>query len=326
MDLALPMVYSDAVKQEKIVPVASPKVDLKQFGEEKDFIFSAEVDVLPEIKLGDYKKIKIKHKAEPIDAKDEDIDKVIKRLLHQQAKYIVTSDGAKEGDRMEITFTGKVKGVQMDKYTSKHYPFILGEKVLMPEFEKKITGAKKGNKLNFKLKIQNDEVDFAVEVNEVWHVELPKADDAFAKNFGSKDTKELWKRIGDSIKMEKEQKERQIVEEKVFDELLKKVTIDVPESMIEHEVGHRIDHLKQQMGPAFDKFLESQKKDIAQLQKEIRPVAERAVRISLAISELAKTTGNFNSKKLSKDMKANEDYQREAMKKTVDELVNWAIR
>jgi trigger factor len=197
---------------------------------------------------------------------------------------------------MEITFTGKVKGVQMDKYTSKHYPFILGEKVLMPEFEKKLQGAKKADKMNFKMKIQNDEVDFEVEVNEVWHVEPPVADDTFAKNFGSKDMKELWKRIGDSIKMEKEQKERQIVEEKVFDELLKKVNIDVPESMIEHETEHRVDHLKKQMGPAFDKFLESQKKDIISLRKEIRPAAERAVKISLMISELAKTTGNFDPK------------------------------
>jgi trigger factor len=78
LDLALPMVYSEAIKQEKLIPVASPKVDLKQFVEEKDFEFIAEVDVLPEIKLGDYKKIKIKHKAEPIDAKKKILIKLLK--------------------------------------------------------------------------------------------------------------------------------------------------------------------------------------------------------------------------------------------------------
>lgn len=330
LDLALPQIYTEAVKTEKFIPVASPKVNIIDFAEDKDFKFEATVDVLPEIKLGDYKNIKIKHTAEKIEVKDEEVDKVVKRLLYQSAKYLVTNDPAKEGDRMEISFEGKVKGVMQEKYTSKHYPFILGEKVLLPEFEKEITGLKKGDNKKFKLEIKNptgkDKVDFDVTVNEVWKVELPKLDDEFVKKFGHKTVKDLWDAIAKSIKMEKEQHERQIVEEKVFDELLKKMSVELPESMIEQETNHRIEHLQKQMGPGFEKYLESQKKTIADLQKDVRPAAERGVRVSLAISELAKNMGYFDAKKLGSDMQKNQEYQREAMKKSVDELIKIATK
>lgn len=330
LNTALPMIYSEAVKKEKIVPVKQPNVEIKEFSEEKGFSFTATVDVLPEVKLGDYKKISIKHKDAKIEVKKEDVEKVVQRLLHQSANYKVKDGEAKNGDRMEISFIGKVDGVMKDQYCSKHYPFILGEGVLLPGFEKELIGAKKDDNKKFELKIKNpqtkkeDMVNFDVTINEVWDVELPKLDKDFVGKFGHKSEKALRDAIENSIKGEKVQRERQIVEEKILDQLLKKVKMEIPESMIEQEVNRRVETIKQQTGPAFPKYLENMGKDLATLQKDIRPVAKRAVEVSLAMSEIAKDMKTFDPGKLGKDMKKNHDIQANAIKEAMDKLIEIA--
>lgn len=328
LNLALPQVYSNAIRENKLIPVASPKINMLEFGEEKPFRFEAIVDLLPEVKLGDYKKIKIKYKEEKIKVSDSEIAEVVKRLKFQQAKFIVKDKPTEIGDKMEINFEGKVKGVVSEKHSSKNYPFILGEKILLPEFEKHLIGTKKGDKKHFKLDIKGpsgiEKVDFDVLVNDVWSVELPKEDDEFAKKFSHKTMKELKDAIGKSIMMEKENKQRQILEEKVLDEVIKKIEVEIPESLVEQEISRRIDNIKKQMGPAFSKYLENIKKTEAQMQKDLRIPSERAVKISLALGEISKDLGFFDAKKLTSDMQKNQQIQQEAVKKTLDKLIKIA--
>ncbi len=326
LNIALPQIYSRVVHEKKLVPVGSPKVNVITFDENKPFSFEAEVDLLPEIKLGNYKKIKAKHDKAKIEATDSEVGKVIDRLKQQGAEYSITSDKAKKGDRMEVSFIGKVKGVQIDKYTSKHYPFILGEGVLMPKFEEKLIDTKKGDNLNFKMKIQKDDVNFDVVIDEVWHVKLPKEDQEFAKKFGHKGMKALKDAIAKSIVAEKEQKDRQILESKVLDEVLKNVEIDISEALIEQEIDRRIDTIKQQTGPAFGKYLENMGKTLVQLRDDIKPNAEKGVKISLALSEISKDMGHFDPKKLGTDMKKNHELQQKAVKKTLDKLIEIATK
>jgi trigger factor len=332
LNLALPEIYANAVKQEKIIPVGSPKINIVSFDEDKDLVFEAEVDLLPEIKLGKYKDIKVKYKKPKIEVAPEDVEKVIKRLQHQGASYAVKTDGAKVGDKMEISFTGKVKGVVKDEFTSKHYPFILGEKVLLPEFEKKLIGAKKGDKLNFSLDVKSriekkkEKVDFEVNIDEVWDVRLQPLDEEFVKKFGHKTISDLKKAIEKSIAQEKEQRERQIVEEMVINEILKNVTLEVPSSLVDQEVDRRVETIKKQTGLGFDKYLESMGKTIVELREGIRPNAEKGVRISLAIGEISKDMGYFDPKKLGRDMQKNHKYQQESMKRTMDKLIEIATK
>lgn len=326
LNLALPHVYSTAVREKKLVPVGSPKINIISFGEDKDLKFEAEVDLLPEIKLGEYKKIKIKYKEPKLDVKKDEIEKVVKRLRQQSAAYSVTDDKAKNGDRMEISFTGKVKNVQKDQYTSKHYPFILGDKVLMPEFEKKLVGAKKGDKINFEMTIKKDKVNFEVAVDEVWHVKLAELNEEFAKKFGHKSIKNLEEAIGKSILQEKEERERQIIESKVLDEVIKNVKIEIPESLLEQEIDRRVDTIKAQTGPAFGKYLEGMGKTLVDLRKDIEPNAKKGVMISLSLSEIAKDMGYLDTKKLGTDMKKNHELQQQAVKKTLDELIKIATK
>jgi len=325
LNLALPMVYSEAVKSEKLIPVAPPKINIVEFGEGKTLRLEAEIELLPEVQLGDYKNVKVKHKEEKFEASDEEVDKIIKRLQYQDAQYIVTSESAKKGDRMEIDFVGKVKNVELEKYTSKHYPFLLGEGALLPEFEKKLLGTKKGDELKFNIDVKSpagtEKVDFEVKINEVWEVKLPELTDQFAQKFGNKTVKILRENIAKNIILEKEQRDRQILEDMIMTEVLKKVKIEVGESLIEQEIERRIKIVQEQTGPGFNRYLESLGKDLAQFRETLKPAAERSVKISLSLSEIAKDMGYFKPEKLGKDMKENQRIQGEAVKKTMDELI-----
>lgn len=326
LNLALPMIYSEAVKLEKITPIAPPKIDVIKFSETDPMHFEAEIDILPEVKLGDYKKIKVNHKKEVFEAKKEEVDKIVKRLQYQDAQYIITPDPAKMGDRMEIDFTGKVKGVQMDQYTSKHYPFILGEGVLLPEFEKKLIGTKKGDSLNFNLKIKNDDVNFEVKINEVWNVKLPELNDDFIKKFSQKTLDGLRDAIAKNIVLEKTQRDREILEGKVLDELLKKAEVELSDALVEQEIDRRFQSMIQQNGPGFTKYIEKTGKSMDEFKNTLRPSCEKGVKISLVINEIAKDMGNFDAEKLGKDMKENQKVQQEAIKKTLNDMIEIAIK
>lgn len=326
LNIALPSLYYDAVKKENIIPVESPKVEVKSFDEDKNFEIVAEVDVLPKTKLGNYKDVKIKHKKETHEATDDEVSELLKKLRYQQAKFVVINEAAKSGDKIEVSFIGKVKGVVTDKYTSKHFPFILGDKAVLPEFEKHLVGVKKGENKKFSENIMGDNVDFDVTIDEVWKVELPEVDDKFAENFGHKDAKNLKDAIKKSIKSEKEMSERQIIEEKVLNEILKKAQVEIPESLISQEISRRVTTLQNQMGPGFNKFLETSGKKIEDLQKDIKPAAEKGVKISLVLSEIAKDLGYFDSSKLGKDMAKNHEMQQESIQKTLDKLIEIALK
>lgn len=342
LNSAIPEIYYQAVMQEKIVPVGQPRISIKQFNEGEPFKFDAEADILPEIKVGDYNKISIKNKElrikQKYEADKDEVEKVIKRLQYQGAKYSVKSEPAKIGDRVEIDFVGKVNHVQKDKYTSKHYPLILGEKVLQSGFEEKLEGMKKGDKKEFDLEIESfdpiskkkikEKVQFEVTMNEVWRVELPELNEEFVKKFGHKKIEDLRTAIGKNIVQEKEMRDRQILESKVIEELLKVCEVEAPEGLIDQETQRRVGLLQQQTGPGFQKYLESIKTDLVGLQKQIRPVAEKAVRISLLLGELAKKMGFLKVEELKKikDNKEAQLFQQKAVKKSLDQLIEIATK
>lgn len=343
LDLAIPEIYYQAIKREKLTSVGRPKINIKQFGENEPFIFDAEVDILPEIELGDYNKISIKNKELKIKQKYEadknEVEKVIKRLQYQGAKYTVTRESAKEGDRVEIDFTGKVDKVQKDQYSSKHYPLILGEKVLQPGFEDKLVGMKKDDTKNFELGIETNDisnpgkkikenVSFEVKMNDVWHVDSPDLNEDFAKKFGHKKISELRNAIAKSIISEKEDRDRQVLENIVLDELLRISDVEAPESLIDQEVSRRIGAIQQQTGTGFQKYLENIKKDLANLQKDIKPMAEKGVKISLLLGKLAREMGFLKPEELAKikNNKEAQAFHQKAVKDALNKLIEIAIK
>jgi len=330
LDIALPQVYYEAVQSEKIIPVQQPAVSIKEFAEDKPFVFEAEVDVIPEIKLADYKSIKINPpaggKKEKFEAKKEEVEELIKKLRFQSAVFNIVDHEAQKGDRIEVNFDGSIDNVHQDNLSSKNHPIILGEGSMIKGFEKELEGMKKDEEKEFDLDVPNvadakktKKAHFKVKMVDIKETVLPELDKEFAKRFGHGTMEQLISAIEKSIVDEKELRHKQEMEKEILKQIVAKSKIEIPESLIQQEIGQRLTGLQQQMGHGFAKYLENMGKKIEDLQKDMREPAETSVKNGLILGEIAKAEGLL---KHTHDQKE----QQEIIRKTMDKLIEMATK
>ncbi len=301
LDLALRETYVEALKKEKVLPVAPPKINIKMMkdltADTAELEYEAEIDLMPDMKLGDYRKIKVQKSKIKMETSKDEIEQVLSHLARTRAQFKDISRPVKVGDRLEINFEGKEKGVPIENLSSKNYPVILGSKTLIPEFEEKLIGLKKGDKKEFKVAMakpgekEKKDIDFNVEVLTTQEVILPKVDDEFAKQFQKKNVEELKKAIEEDVVKQKKLQDQRNTENAVLEELLKIIKVEIPDSLIEQEIDRQINDIKnraQMTGLTFEKYLETLKKSLEDFRKDLRPQAEKTIRIGLALGEIVK--------------------------------------
>jgi len=326
IDLALRETFAEALKKEKLIPVAPPKINIKMLkdltADTAELEYEAEIDLLPEIKLGDYKRIKVKKSDQKIEASEAEIEQVLSHLARTRAEFKDISRPVKVGDRIEINFEGFEKGVKLENLSSQNYPVILGTKNLIPEFENKLTGLKKGDKKEFKVEISptpNDKkrkIDFKVEVLQTQEVILPKIDDELARKYQKKDLAELKKAIKEDVLKQKEQQQQKNIENSVLEELLKIIKVEISDSLIGQEIDRQINDIRSRtapMGLTFEKYLENMKKTEAEFREGLKPQAEKTIKIGLALGEIAKKEGIDPKNK-------------EAGKNALEKLIGYAVK
>lgn len=308
LDLALKETYSEALKKEKILPIAPPQVSIKILKDltvdTAELEYAAEIDILPEVKIGDYKKIKVPtslklHGTSKIEVSDDEVNQVLSHLQRQKATFREILRPIKTGDRVEINFSGFERGVKIENLSSQHYPVILGSGTLIPDFEKKLFGLKKDDKKEFKVelvdpknpKLPKKPVDFKVEVLATQEVMLPKLDDAFAGTFQKKAMTDLKKALADDIVLQKKAARKKEIENQILEELLKITTVEVPESLVSQEVDRQLNDIRlkiEKMGMTLEKYLENLKKSEAEFRNALEPQAERIIKIGLALGEVTR--------------------------------------
>ena len=304
-DHALQGSYPLACQKENIHPLSQPKVDVKKMPgfsldetEIKDkFIYTVEVDILPKIVLKDYRKLSVK-KPSKRTPKKADVDKIITHLRKQKATFVEITRPIKKGDRVEIDFEGYLKKVKIDKMCSKNHPLILGEGNLIPGFEDKLVGKKKGDKVGFKIKFPKDyhakelvskEAEFKVKINDAKEVSLPKLDNKFVANYGHKTVKQLENAVKESLVKEMDLEYNNKLELKVIEKVIPLVSVEVPDILIWQETEKTLENYKNQIesqGLQFDKYLESIKKTSEDIQKDMRPQAEKNVKIGFILGKI----------------------------------------
>jgi trigger factor len=298
INLALSETYVEALKKEEIIPVAPPQINVKML---KDLLedtaeleYEAEIELIPEIKLGEYKKIKVKKMAE-IKITEEEVNQVLGHLQRQHAEFEAKDDKAELGDRIEMDFEGTEKGVVLENLTSKNYPVILGSKVLIPEFEKEVIGLKKGDHKEFTCTLGKDsnkkKVDFKVDILLVQKVILPALNDDLAGKFQQGSMESLTKAVRADIMEQKMIAQRREQEGEIAEGLLKIAKVEVPESLIEQEIHRMIDEMRnrtEMMGLPFEQYLLQIKKTEADVHKEFHEQAEKTVKVGLIMGEVGK--------------------------------------
>lgn len=324
IDIALQETYIAALKQENITPISAPKVNIKMLKDlmvdSAELEYEAEIAIMPEVKLGDYKKIKTK-KPEKIDVKKEEIEQVLSHLQRQHADFREIDRATIKGDRVEIDFVGTERGVILENLSSKNYPIIIGSGVIVPEFEENLVGLKKGDEKEFDLMMgqggansEKKKVHFKVNVLDTKEVILPDLDDMFAQKFQKPTIAELMLAVSEDVSKQKELAQKQSREAEAIEALAKMAKVEIPEILIDQETHRMIDELKsrsQMMNMPFEQYLAQLKKTEEDLHKDFHEQAEKTVRIGLALGEVAK--------KEKMDIK-----DKEVGKKVVEKLLEYA--
>ena len=300
----VPAIYDEAIKNEKLEVVSRPKIDIVQMEKGKDLIFTAIVDVKPEVKLGKYKGISIEKTEYKVE--ETDIDAEIKTMAERNSRMVTVSDrAAKKGDIAVIDFVGSVNGVEFEGGKASNHELELGSNTFIPGFEDQVIGMKTEEVKDVKVKFPEEyfskelagkDAVFKVTLHEIKEKELPKIDDEFAKDVSEFDTlKELKADIKSKKEKQNEERSKAELEEKAVKAVAADSTIDIPSGMIELE----IDNMEQDMdrrlsyqGINLEQYLQMLGKTKVDFRNESQEPAKQNIQIRLVLDAV------FNDAKL----------------------------
>jgi len=292
--------YETAVRQEDIRPVAQPKVELKKFVPYTEVEFTAEVDVIGKITLGNYKNLKAKKNTATVAKTD--VDEVINRLQTQMAEYKEVDQAAKVGDRAWIDFEGvDAKGEAVQGAKGDDYPLALGSNTFIPGFEDNVVGLKKGDKKEFTIPfpkdygvkaLQGKKVTFAITVKKVEETIRPDVNVDFAKKVGPFDSIEALKAdIKKQIVAEREHQADRDYQDALVKELIQVSKLSLPDAMLQEQIDIVDKEFRQNLvyrGQTFQEYLSAAGlTEDDYKKKELAPAAEERLKAGLILSELA---------------------------------------
>ncbi|RKV95988.1 MAG: trigger factor [Candidatus Saccharimonas sp.] len=304
LDNALSKAVAEAFMAEKIQALDRPAVDVKKFVPGQELEFTAEVEIIPPVKLGNYKKLKAKRQA--VKVEDKEVEEIITRMRENFTEKTEVKRAAKEGDEAVIDFTGKKDDVPFDGGAAKGFALKLGSGQFIPGFEEGVVGHKAGKTFDLKLTFPKDyhakelagaDVVFTVTLHKVNELSLPEVNDEFAAKCGPfTSADELKADIKREITAQKEREADEKLKDELVGELAEASKVALPELLIDDQVRSIEQDLMQNLmyrGLTLDSYLQTQKftdKDDWRA-KEARPAAEKRVKAGLVLAELSKELG-----------------------------------
>ena len=301
LDAALNRAVAEAFLSNDLQVLARPEVEIKKYVPGELLEFTAEADVLPEVKLGNYKKLKVKKAAVNVDKKE--IDEVIERIQKGLSEKKEVKRAAKIGDETVIDFVGKKDGEAFHGGTGKDYPLVLGSNSFIPGFEDALVGLKAGDTKDVKLAFPKDyhvkdlagqDVVFEVTVKKVNSVKLPALDDKFAAKAGSFTSMEdLRSDIKAEIAAQAERRAKDDLKDELVKQLVAKSTVSVPSVLRDDQIRSLEQDLRQNLmyrGRTLEQYFEEKgyaDRD-AWVKAEANDAADARIKAGLVLAQLSK--------------------------------------
>lgn len=293
--------YNKTIEDEKLRTFAQPEVEVKSFVPYTELEFTATVEIMPTIKLADYKKIS--KTVKKVAVTEKDVNEVLENLRARSATKTDTDKPAKDGDVVVIDFEGTDKdGQKVAGASGKDYSLSLGSKSFIPGFEEGLVGVKKGDKKELKLAFPKDyhadnlagtKITFAVTVKNVQTLTKQKLDDAFAASIGPfKTMADLKKDIKTQLTGQKQQEADNIVKDEIVEALVTKTKISLPSILVEDQMKSLEHDFEQNLtyrGITKKEYLKKEGyKDEAEMrEKEFTKKAEQRVATGMVLAEVA---------------------------------------
>ncbi|OLD51997.1 MAG: trigger factor, partial [Armatimonadetes bacterium 13_1_40CM_3_65_7] len=287
----LPDRYAQAVAQAGLSPVARPSFDVKEGAEGKGLRLIATVEVRPLVTLPDYRAIRVAPDTHPVT--DADVDRVLEDLRARQGHLVsAASEPARRGDYVLLKVGEAPAGIARLQ-PGKEVLVEIGGGLLPAEIEAALEGVRTGE--DREVQPAGSEGTVRLHVLDVRRKELPALDDAFARAVSHESTLAVLRdRLRERLTGERAESEARDLRERALEAVLAQVSIDLPESMVLHELEHMVEELTGRLrsrGLSLETYLRSQEKDEATLRADLRPGAERRVRVRLVLDEVARREG-----------------------------------
>ncbi len=260
------------------------------------------VGVMPEIKLSTYKNLE--YKFNKIEVSQEEIDRELSHLQQRFSMQEVKENGTLNmNDIGIIDFEGFLNGVAFEGGRGQNHPLEIGSKTFIPGFEDQLVGMKKNEIREIKVvfpeeyqvnELKGKEVTFKVKLNEIKTKKLPTLDDNLAKDMNLPDIKtfdQLVSKVKESITKSKENGQEQEFRRFIMNEIIKDSDIPVPASLKDNELKYLIEDLKgrlSQQGLTFDKYVKMSGAKEEDIKKQLEVEAIQRIKVSFALSEIAK--------------------------------------
>lgn len=299
--IAVKRTFPKIILENKIEAVGSPNIKIIKIARSNDFEYKAEVAVLPEVKLPDYRQIPKKVIREKTGVGEKELKDALDYLRKSKAEFTATDRAAVKGDRIDIDFSAKdMDGNEMKNGGGKNRPLIIGDNLFIKDFEDNLAGMRTGEEKEFQINFPENYYDkefsgkkavFRVKVNSVQAVSFPELNDDFAKGLGKfSGLDELEKSIREGLTKEKELEADSKWQRKVLQKIAEESEMEVPEVLVDSEADRFIEGVKnsvERAGLKFEDYLSHLKKTAEDLKKENRSEVEKTVRIGLALKAMA---------------------------------------
>lgn len=296
----IPESYEKALAECEEDIVSSPKIDVVQVEAGKNFIFTAEVALKPDVELGKYMGVKV-DKID-LDVTDEEVDAQVQREREANGRTISVEDRAvKDGDMTVIDFEGFVDGVAFEGGKGENYPLTIGSGAFIPGFEEALIGAELNVETDVNVTFPEDyqaeelagkAAVFKCTVKEIKEKQLPDLDDEFASEVSEFDTLAEYKEdVKKKLADEKAQAAKNAKEEAVIEAIIADAKMDIPEAMVETQQRQLLDEFSQRMqsqGLTVEQYMQFTGMTPQALMEQIKPQAMARIQSRLVLEAIVK--------------------------------------
>ena len=295
----LPKIYQEILEKDEIRPYARPSVDVTKVSDtelEVKFVLVT----APEVKLGNYKGLKIGK--ETVSVTDKDVEEALEKTRLDNATLVVKDGESKMGDTVVMDFVGRIDGTEFEGGSAQNHELELGSNQFIPGFEPQLVGHKAGEvvKVNVKFpenyteELKGKDAEFECTIHEVKEKKLPELNDEFVKELkisGVENVEALKENKKQELQRNKENEARRNYMAKLVEAITKDSQIDIAEEIVESQVESRKEDMVkriEQSGLKLEQYLQILGQTEEQFLGQIREQAKKEVTEYMVLEEIGK--------------------------------------
>lgn len=295
----IPTAYEAAAKESGLEIVSQPKIDVVQIEAGKEFIFTAEVAVKPEVELGEYNGVEVA-KAD-VTVTDEDIMAEIDKEREQNSRIITVEDRAVEdGDMTVIDFEGFVDGEAFEGGKGTDYPLTIGSHSFIDTFEEQLVGKNIGEEVEVNVTfpeeyhaedLKGKPAMFKVTVKQIKKKELPELDNDFVEDVSEFSTVEEYKEsIKKNIEEKKANEAKAAKEDAVIEKIIESAKMEIPDPMVDSQVRQMAEDFARRLsaqGLSLEQYFQYTGLTAEMLVEQMKPQALKRIQSRLVLEAVA---------------------------------------